>query len=88
MHQLLAYPALNLLGKSINIIERTTEALLDASNNVVLEVNTEKIVCLSHYKYVGENPNLFITNKSFKTVAKLERFGMMVTGSKLYSQIN
>jgi hypothetical protein len=41
--QLSAYADVHLLGKNINIIKRNTEKPLDASKQVGLEVNTEKI---------------------------------------------
>jgi hypothetical protein len=40
-HQLLVYADdVSLLGKNINILKKNTEALLDSSNEVCLEVNT------------------------------------------------
>jgi hypothetical protein len=42
-HQLLVYADdVNLLGGNVNTINKNTEAVIDASKEVGLEVNTEK----------------------------------------------
>jgi hypothetical protein len=53
----------------ISTIKKNTEALLEASREFGLEVNTEKIlsIWLSCHQNVGQNHSLPITNKSFET---------------------
>jgi hypothetical protein len=57
-HQLLVYADnINLLGKNINIIKKSTEAILDASKEVCLEVyaETTKYMFVSHHQSIGQN---------------------------------
>jgi hypothetical protein len=42
LHPSVVHVDVNLLGKSLNIVKRYTGYVLDASNDVGLEVNTEK----------------------------------------------
>jgi hypothetical protein len=52
-HQLLAYADdVNLLGDNIDTIKKNTETVIDASKEVGLEINVEKIkyMLLSHHQ--------------------------------------
>jgi hypothetical protein len=55
-HQLLAYANnINLIGENIDTIQKNTEALLDASKEVGLEMNPVKSKCMlmSRYQKAG-----------------------------------
>jgi hypothetical protein len=57
-HQLLAYAGgVNRVGKNMDNIKKKTEALLDASKEVGLEVNPEKskYMLLSRSQKIGQN---------------------------------
>jgi folylpolyglutamate synthase/dihydropteroate synthase len=57
-HQLLIYTdEVNLLGDNINTIKKNIATLIDASKEVVLDVNAEKTryMLLSHYQNAGQN---------------------------------
>jgi hypothetical protein len=67
-HQLLAYPDdVNLLGDNTYTIKKNTETFVDASKEVDLEINVEKItyMLLSHHQNARQNRNIKIANRSF-----------------------
>jgi hypothetical protein len=64
-HQLLVYAAdLNLLGDNIDTIKKNTGSLTDASEEVGLEVNTEKTkyMLLSRHQMAGQNHDIKVAN--------------------------
>jgi hypothetical protein len=65
----------------VNGIKENTEALLEASRDAGLEVNTEKIryMVMSYHQNEGQDHNLLITNKSFENMAKVNYLGIKVT---------
>jgi hypothetical protein len=73
-HQLLVYADfVNLLVRSIHTIRKNTEALVIASKEIGLEVNTEKTkyMGMSYEQKTGQNGNIEIGNKSFETVEQI-----------------
>jgi lipoate-protein ligase A len=73
-HQLMAYTDyVNILGENIVTIQKKTEAVLGASKEVGLEVNSEKIkYVLMSRKKAGQRQSTKIWNRSFESVAKFK----------------
>jgi hypothetical protein len=77
-HQLLVYADdVNLLWDNINTVKKSTEALFDASKDVVLEVNAEKTkyMLLSRHQNAGRNYNMKVANRSFDNVSQFTYLG-------------
>jgi hypothetical protein len=72
-HQLLAYADdLNLLGYNTDTINKAVETLIDANNEVYLEVNTEKMkyILLSCHQNAGKSRGIKISYRSFQSVVQ------------------
>jgi hypothetical protein len=71
-HQLLVYADdVNLLGDNRDTIQKNIQTVIDASNEVGLEVNTEKTeyMLLSRDQNAGSNYNIKLANRSFENAA-------------------
>jgi hypothetical protein len=81
-HQLLAYANdVNLLGDNTDTIQRNTETLIDASEEVGLEINIEntKYMLISRHQNVGQNRDIKIENRSFENVSQFKYLGTIAT---------
>jgi hypothetical protein len=88
-HQLLFYADdVNLLGDNIDAIKKNMETLIDASKEVVLEVNTEKTkyMLLSHHQNAGQNHDVKIANRCYVNVAEFQYLGMTITNQNLIQE--
>jgi hypothetical protein len=74
-HQLFAYvDDVNIVAENMDAMKENTEALLDASKEVCLEVNPEKTkyMLMSCIQKIGQKHSINIGNRSFEDVAKFK----------------
>jgi hypothetical protein len=87
--QLLAYADdLNLLGDNIDAIKKDTEALIDVTKEVGLEINVEKTkyMLLSREQNMRQNRDIKIANRSFENVPQFKYLGTTVTNQNLIQE--
>jgi hypothetical protein len=72
------------LGGNIGTIKKNTEILIDPSEEVGVEVITEKTeyILLPFHQNVGKNNNLQIAKELFENVAQFKYLGTIVTNLK------
>jgi hypothetical protein len=72
----------NIVGENTDIIKKNTEALLDASKEIYLEVNPDKTkyTLMSHYHKGRQKHNIKIAKMCFADVAKFKYLGITLTG--------
>jgi hypothetical protein len=80
----------NITGENVDIIKKSTEAALDASKKVGLEVNPAKTkyVLMLCYQKVGQKHRMKIESRSFEDVAKFKFLGTTLTDQNcMYEEI-
>jgi hypothetical protein len=81
----------NLLGDDTDTIKKNTETLIDASNEVGLEANTQetKYMLLFRHQNARQNHYINIPNRCYENVAQFRYLGTTNSNkSKLYARGN
>jgi ribosomal protein S2 len=78
----------NLLGDSVDTIQKNTQTLIDPINEVGIEVNAEKTKnsLLSHHRNAGQNHDIKIGKRCFENVAKCRYLGTTITNQNLIQE--
>jgi hypothetical protein len=71
----------NVVGKNMGTINKNTEALLDASNEVGLEVNPEKTKYMlkSRSQKIGQKYSIKVAHRSFEDMTNFKYLGTTLT---------
>jgi hypothetical protein len=79
----------NLLGGNINVINKNTEAVVEAIKEVGLEVNAEKTkyMFMSHRQTTRQNLYIKVANKSVENVAEFKSLSTTLTNNCIHEEI-
>ena len=77
-----------ILGGSVHIIKKNAEALVVASKEIGLEVNTDKTkyMVMSGDRNAGRSHSMRIDNRSFERVEEFKYLGTTLTNQNLFGK--